>query len=147
MKYKKEIKILVRAIIQDKGKVLVCRKTGKKYYFFPGGHIEFGESAKKALARELKEELGIRIKKSFFIGVSEHRFTEDKVKYHEINLSFQVFPKKLNTESKESHLRFFIFNKNQLVKENVLPRPLKKAILKWLKNKKLFWASEISKKI
>jgi len=146
-KYKKEIEILVRAIIQDNGKVLVCRKIGKRYYFFPGGHVEFGESAKKALARELKEELGINIKKSSFIGGSEHLFIEDGIKHHEINLSFQVLPEKLDTKSKENHLRFFLFDKKKLVKETVLPRSLKKAILKWLKNKKPFWVSEISKKL
>jgi ADP-ribose pyrophosphatase YjhB (NUDIX family) len=52
---KKEIEILVRAIIQERGKVLVCRKVGKRYYFFPGGHVEFGESVKKVLTRELNK--------------------------------------------------------------------------------------------
>ena len=146
-KYKNKIEILVRAIIQNNGKVLVCRKIGKRYYFFPGGHVEFGESAKKALAREIKEELSINIKKSSFIGGSEHLFTEDKIEHHEINLFFQVLPRKLDTKSKENHLRFFLFDKKQLAKETVLPRELKVAVLKWLKNKKPFWVSEISKKL
>ena len=146
-KHKKEIEILVRAIIQDNGKILVCRKIGKKYYFFPGGHVEFGESAERALAREIKEELGIRIKKSFFIGGSEHCFVEDKVKHHEINLSFQVLPEKLDTESKENHLHFFLFDKKQLARKTILPKLLKRVILKWLKDKKPFWVSEISKKL
>lgn len=45
-KFKKEVEILVRAIVQDKEKILVCEKVGKKYFFFPGGHVEFGESVK-----------------------------------------------------------------------------------------------------
>jgi len=146
-KYKKEIEILVRAIIQDNGEILVCRKIGKRYYFFPGGHVEFGESAKKALARELKEELGINIKKASFIGVSEHCFTEERTRRHEINLFFHVLPEKLDTKSKENHLRFFLFDKNQLTKKVVLPKPSKEAVLKWLKNKRSFWVSEIGKKL
>lgn len=145
--YKKEIEILVRAIIQDNGKVLVCRKVRKRYYFFPGGHVEFGEGAKKALARELKEEVDINIKKASFIGASEHCFTEDGTRHHEINLFFYVLPEKLDTKSKENHLHFFLFDKNQLTKKVVLPKPSKEAILKWLKNKKPFWVSEIDKKI
>lgn len=145
MRYSRRIEILVRAVIQKNGRILVCRKVGKKYYFFPGGHVEFGESAKKALARELKEELGINIRKIYFTGISEHRFAEEGVKHHEINLVFNVLLKRLKTKNKEDHLRFFLFDKKQLTKENILPRPLKRAILKWLKDKTPFWVSGIGK--
>lgn len=144
-KHKKEIEILVRAIIQSNGKILVCRKVRKKYYFFPGGHVEFGEDSKKALAREIREELGIEIKKFSFLGGSEHLFIEDGRKRHEINLAYHIIPEKLDTRSKEDHLRFFLFDKKQLAKETILPRALKQAILKWLKDKKPFWVSEIEK--
>ena len=140
---KKEIEVLVRAIVQDKGKILVCKKVGERYYFFPGGHVEFGESTEKALKRELKEELGLEIKKSSFIGGSERVFIEAAKKYHEINLVFQVLTDKIKTKSKEDHLQFFLMDKDQLSKEKVLPTVLTKAILKWLKDKKPFWASRI----
>lgn len=145
---KKGIDVLVRAIIQSKGKILICRKTGKDYggkdyYFFPGGHVEFGERAKDALKREIKEELGIKIKKPHFIGGSEHTFVEDGKKYHEINLIFDVLTDKRDAVSKEDHLQFFLMGKKQLAKEKVLPETLTKATLKWLKNKKPFWASQI----
>ena len=140
---KKEIDILVRAIIQNKGKILVCQKVGKGYYFFPGGHLEFGESTKEALKRELREELGLSIKKCSFIGGSEHLFVEDDKKYHEINFAFEVLANKINTKSKENHLQFFLIDKKQLTKEKVLPTSLTKAVLKWLKDEKPFWVSEI----
>ncbi len=140
---KKKVEILVRAIIQNKGKILVCKKVEKNYYFFPGGHLEFGESTKKALRREIKEELGVTIEKCIFIGGSEHVFVEDGIKHHEINLAFQVSVKKINLESKENHLQFFLLDKNQLAKEKVLPEALTRAILKWLKNKKPFWISQM----
>ncbi len=142
-KSKKEIEILVRAIIQMREKFLLCRRVNKRYYFFPGGHVEFGENIKEALARELKEELGLKIKKCSFIGGSEHLFTEDGKKHHEINLAFDAKVNKLNTKSKEDHIQFFLLDKKQLAKKNVLPVALKKAILKWLENKKPFWVSEI----
>ena len=140
---KKEIEILVRAIIQAKGKILVCKKIGKDYYFFPGGHVNYGENATKALARELKEELAIAIKKLTFIGGSEHIFIEDELEHQEINLVFETKVNKLKTKSQENHLSFFLISKNELRKEKVLPAVLTKAVFKWLKDKKPFWASQI----
>jgi ADP-ribose pyrophosphatase YjhB (NUDIX family) len=137
------VEVLVRAIIQTKGEILVCRKIGKKYYFFPGGHVEFGESAKKAFVRELKEELGLDIKRSFFIGGSEHQFIEDGKKHHEINLAFEVKLNKPKLQSQEGHLEFFLKSEKQLSEEKVLPAVLTKAVLEWLKNKKPFWVSGI----
>ncbi|OGC48028.1 MAG: hypothetical protein A3A94_00085 [Candidatus Portnoybacteria bacterium RIFCSPLOWO2_01_FULL_43_11] len=140
---KKEVEVLVRAIIQVKGKILVCRKLKRKYFFFPGGHLEFGENTKKALIREIREELGIVIKKCFFIGGTEHIFVEDNRKRQEINLVFEVPIKKITTQNIEDHLRFYFIDKKQLVKEKILPIALKYAIIKWLKDKKIFWRSEI----
>ncbi len=53
---KKHFEVCVRGVIIRRGKILVCRHKEKKYYFFPGGHIDFGETAEAALLRELKEE-------------------------------------------------------------------------------------------
>ena len=139
-----KIDIIVRAIIQNKGKILVCKKVGKGYYFFPGGHVELGESTKEALTRELKEELGLKIKKCNFIGGSEHLFTEDGKKYHEINLVFDVKINKLKIQSREDHIEFCLKSKEQLLKEKTLPVILTKAVLKWLKNKKPFWAAKFN---
>ena len=54
--YKNKFELCVRGIIEKDGKILVCKRKDKDYYFFPGGHIEFGERAKQALIRELNEE-------------------------------------------------------------------------------------------
>lgn len=138
-----KIEILVRALIIQNGKILVCKKIGKDHYFLPGGHLNYGESIKRGLKRELKEELGLTFKKCQFIGFSEHQFVEDGKNYHEINFIFKIQTNKVTSESKENHLQFFFFDKNQFSKEKIVPKVLKKAILKWLKDKKPFWVSEI----
>lgn len=139
----KEFEICVRGIIQKQGKILVCKNKVKNYYFFPGGHIDFGESTKNALIRELKEELNISIKKISFIGAMENIFREEEKKHHEFNLVFSVKVEKVKDKSMEDHLGFFFFNTKQFSKKRVLPIALTKAVLKWLKDKKPFWASKI----
>lgn len=138
----KHIEILVRGIIEnDEGKILVCQKKGRNYYFFPGGHVEYGESTKDALARELKEELDVDIEEISFLGGSEHMFTENGQEHHEINLFYKTEVKKLKIESQENRLQFFLFTKEELNQKTVFPEIFKKL----LENKKIFWESQIEK--
>jgi ADP-ribose pyrophosphatase YjhB (NUDIX family) len=138
--------ICIRAIIRNRGRILVCFHKEKGYYFLPGGHLEFGESIPQALFREIKEELGIKIKKFSLIGLVDNIYEEESKKHHEIDLVFNVTPERVTSESKENHISFFFFDKKKFVKEKVLPIALQKAILKWLKDKKFFWLSQIYKK-
>ena len=138
----KHIEVLVRGIIQNKeGKILVCQKKGKNYYFFPGGHVEYGESTKDALARELKEELDLDVEETSFMGGFEHMFVEYGKEHHEINLFYKVEVKEFKIESKENHLDFFLFTKEELKKETVFPEISKE----WFENKKIFWKGQIEK--
>jgi len=136
------IEVIARAIIENNGKILVCRGKKKNYYYFPGGHVEFGESAKEALKREIREELGLDAKVGTFVGVSEHLFTQKNKDRHEINLVFEVKMKGGKIKSKEDQLEFYFFDKKQLKQENVLPKALKEAILKWFKNETIFWVNQ-----
>lgn len=49
-------------VVQD-GKVLSARSKGKELFYFPGGKREAGESDVDTLAREIEEELTVRIKR------------------------------------------------------------------------------------
>ena len=52
----------VAAVITDpRGRVLLVRKRGSDTFIQPGGKREAGESALQTLARELREELGVRL--------------------------------------------------------------------------------------
>jgi 8-oxo-dGTP diphosphatase len=64
---------VVAALIESEGRLLVCqRRRGAKFelqWEFPGGKREAGETLEAALARELREELGV----DAWIGPEVHR--------------------------------------------------------------------------
>jgi mutator protein MutT len=57
---------IVAAVLRTDDRILLCHRSPTRESYpnvwdLPGGHIEPGESAPQALARELQEELGIQI--------------------------------------------------------------------------------------
>ncbi|KTC33246.1 NUDIX hydrolase [Pseudomonas sp. ABAC61] len=55
------IRIAAALLIGADGHTLLVRKRGTRAFMQPGGKIEAGEQPVHALARELEEELGLRI--------------------------------------------------------------------------------------
>lgn len=144
---KEKFENCVRAIIFKGNKILVCKSKSGGYYFFPGGHIRFQETAKETLERELKEELDISIKNYSFVGAIENiHIGEDNRDHHEFNLVFKVETDKVHDRSQEDHINFTFLDINQFLKEKVLPIALQKSLVKWLKDRKPFWASQVYNK-
>jgi len=74
--------MVVAALIEHNGKLLVCqRRRGSKFelmWEFPGGKTEPGEALEQALARELREELGVVARIGPEIYRARHKYPEMK---------------------------------------------------------------------
>ncbi len=92
MRSKKRIRTLALAAVMHQGNLLVSeghdRVTRKTFYRPFGGRIEFGERAADAVARELREELGVELVRPRYVGTLESIFTYAGEPGHEIALIF-----------------------------------------------------------
>jgi D-glycero-D-manno-heptose 1,7-bisphosphate phosphatase len=69
-------------------RVLLCQHVKKGYVYLPGGHVEFGETGAQALAREMMEEAGVRVRVGALRHVHEHAFVQKDDEKQEINLTY-----------------------------------------------------------
>ena len=88
----KEIEVIARGLLLKGGDVLLCREVERGYMFLPGGHVEFGEPAADALAREFAEESDLEVRVGPLLLATEGSFEQKGKRHHEINLVFHVEP-------------------------------------------------------
>ncbi|MDP6693975.1 MAG: NUDIX domain-containing protein, partial [Phycisphaerales bacterium] len=111
---------------RDGNHVLLCKQKDGDYTFLLGGHIDFGEGAKFALAREIKEEIGADVTIGNFRGAIENSWDDQC----EISLVFEVEHSLSKNETplpaspEEEHLAFLWAHQDDLAKHNLLPSPL-----------------------
>ena len=78
------VTVAVGILIDDAGRVLVTRRAPHAHqgglWEFPGGKVEAHESIFKALARELREELGVLVEASEPLMVLEHDYGDKQVR-------------------------------------------------------------------
>ena len=84
------IEVIARGVCVQEGKILLCRAKGGATTYLPGGHIEFGETGRQALVREVKEELGVDAETGAFLGVVENAFEQHGKPHAEINLVYEL---------------------------------------------------------
>lgn len=71
---------VVAALIAHEGKIVACQRArGSRFelmWEFPGGKVEPGESPQQALARELREELGVEATIGREVFRAKHSYAE-----------------------------------------------------------------------
>ena len=118
------IETIARGVCVRDGKLLLCRAKGGSSTYLPGGHIEFGETGRQALVREVKEELGVESSTGQFLGVVENAFLQHGKPHAEINLVYEL---ELGNgelpplQSQEDWIEFEWCDLNRLDEANLLP--------------------------
>ena len=75
------MRVVVAAVIEREGRRLLIGQrrrddTSPLKWEFPGGKVEEGETPETALARELREELGVTLIQSVPIGSVKHQYAD-----------------------------------------------------------------------
>ena len=84
------IEIIARGVCVQEGKILLCKAKGGATTYLPGGHVEFGETGRQALVREVKEEMGVDAETGAFLGVVENAFEQHGKPHAEVNLVYEL---------------------------------------------------------
>ncbi|GAA4884826.1 NUDIX domain-containing protein [Actinomycetospora straminea] len=84
------MEVVARAVIVRDGAVLLVRDVGASYWYFPGGHVEDGETAAQALVRELREELDVGVTLREHLATVPNPFVGDGVEHDEVDHVFAV---------------------------------------------------------
>jgi len=145
-----KIHVLSRAVIIHDDHLLLAHDPRTKpmhyyeinvpFYYLPGGHIEFQESAERAIVREIYEETGYDSRIECFLGIVEHSwsFPGDELccHTHEVNLIFKADLKDMTSMNhitqKEEHVAFQWIPMKQICEIDLRPEVLKNMIPQWL---------------
>ena len=124
MATEKHIETIARGVCVRDGKVMLCYPKNRSYAYLPGGHIEFGETGREALVREMKEETGLDATAGELLGVIESSFVQNGEKHCEINLVYEMKVEETKFDelkSMEDWICFDWVDCNRLAGERLLP--------------------------
>ena len=120
------IETIARGVCVRDGKILLCRAKGGSSTYLPGGHIEFGETGRQALRREILEEIGAEASVGRFIGVVENAFMQHGKPHAEINLVYEFDMDAESVFAKEDWIEFEWRDIGGLADANLLPEAFRR---------------------
>lgn len=122
---KKQLAVVLAIIRNEKGEIFLMQRNDPKTdehgkWEFPGGKVNFGESAEHAIVRETKEETGydieiMRLLPKIYDNVFPPTIIRPFTSHHVILISYEckIVGGKLSPDSRES-LQGKFFNINQI---------------------------------
>lgn len=131
------IEILARALITSRGRVLLCQNRKHAYSYLPGGHVEFGEPAARAVERELLEEAGVAVHAGRLVRAEELAFDQNGTRRHELTLVFHVEHELDQVASREPGIEFHWAGIDHLSSLDIRPATIKTWLAEVLKAQSL----------
>ncbi|MBO6167662.1 MAG: NUDIX domain-containing protein [Kiritimatiellae bacterium] len=115
------IETIARGVCVRDAKILLCKAKGSSTTYLPGGHIEFGETGREALTREMMEETGLAATPRNFLGVVENNFLQHGKPHAEINLVYSMDVEGEEVSAKEDWIEFVWWPLDDLEGARLLP--------------------------
>lgn len=117
-------RVSVKALILDENKRFLLTKEKNGKWELPGGGLDFGENPKEGLSREIKEEMGLDIKRvddnpSYFLTAKR----DDGL--WTANVIFLADLKHLNFKKSDECIEIRFFTKEEALKENLFGNVIK----------------------
>ena len=127
----------VSSIFRHENKILLHHELNSIHYTLPGGRVKEGETTEETLRREIKEEMGQEVKIIKSVSFMENLFTDNKKKYHEILVTYELefidksmYEKEvIPTIEKDKELEFIWYDIDKLNDIIFLPNALKDLIV------------------
>jgi 8-oxo-dGTP diphosphatase len=123
------MEVIARAVVLRDGAVLLVQEIAQGYWFFPGGHVEAGETPEEALTRELREELDVSTIVREHLGDLVNRWVHEGLEHHELNHVFATTIDVADPVSQEPHLAAGWIRLDHLDDTDVRPRVLADLVL------------------
>jgi 8-oxo-dGTP diphosphatase len=121
--------VVAAALYDSQGRILIAERPAGKHmagrWEFPGGKVAAGETDAAALARELEEELGIRVSESRQLMTLHHDYADRSVE-----LSLWIVERYSGTPQSLDHQRLKWVEPARLSDEDILEadRPFVEAL-------------------
>jgi 8-oxo-dGTP pyrophosphatase MutT (NUDIX family) len=141
MKLKREpIEPKASLVVVSKGKVLLSKAKDDSFVRPPGGHIEYFESSKAAVKREIKEEMGSGVNNLKLEKVIENLFYFEGKRSHDIYFIYSgsltkkdLYKKSVISGDENGKLkRFYWITIGEIVKgkEKIVPNGILEVVLR-----------------
>lgn len=137
---KHKLQVRLRLVIIKNGKLLTEYNSRKDFYFYVGGHLEFGETILEGCKREVEEECGkgttFKLQKVLYV----RDFFDPDNGEQNVELfilgginKFENLDHRFDPQHPEGHM-WLVWQDMSNLPDNLFPKPLTKKLIKDYKN-------------